>query len=436
MFDARWSETGHMERAVSLIASWIEAQGIPGAKLEVLRAQGRTPMIVVEVAGAGDDTVLLYGHLDKQPPMEPWSEGLGPWTPVIRDGRLYGRGSSDDGYAAFAATAAIAALRRQSVRHARLLLLIEAAEESGSPDLPHYIDALKNRLGAPSLVVCLDSGCGDYERLWSTTSLRGLVSGTLRVEILSEGVHSGDASGIVASSFRIVRSLLSRIEDEQTGAIRLAELHAEVPKERIEQASTTADVLGDAVFSKMPFAPGARPVASDRVQLILNRTWRPMLSVTGQAGLPMLEAAGNVLRPFTALKLSMRLPPTVDAEAAAARMKRILEHEPPYGSKVTFEPDKASRGWDAPPLAPWLAASTDAASRTFFGKPACYFGEGGSIPFMGMLGERFPKAQFLVTGVLGPHSNAHGPNEFLEIATARNLTCCVAQVLADHAARK
>jgi acetylornithine deacetylase/succinyl-diaminopimelate desuccinylase-like protein len=424
-----------MDRAVDLITSWIRARKVPNLQLEVVRLPGRTPLIVAEVPGKSDDTVLLYGHLDKQPPMEPWAEGLGPWTPVVRDGRLFGRGASDDGYAAFAATSAIAALADQSVPHARLLLIVEAAEESGSPDLAPYIEHLAGRLGRPSLVVCLDSGCGDYERLWSTTSLRGLAAGTLRVEVLTEGVHSGDASGVVASSFRVIRALLSRLEDERTGRILPEWLHAPIPEQRVAQARLSAQVLGDAVWSKMPWVPGSGPIARDAVELALNRTWRPMLAITGQAGMPPLESAGNVLRPMTAFKLSLRLPPTVEAGPAAAKLKTLLEADPPYGARVAFELDKASGGWDAPRLAPWLEKSTDEASARFFGKPACYFGEGGSIPFMGMLGQRFPEAQFLVTGVLGPHSNAHGPNEFLDIRTAKALTACVARVLADHAAR-
>jgi acetylornithine deacetylase/succinyl-diaminopimelate desuccinylase-like protein len=434
-FDAGWRQAGHMERAVELIVSWIRKQAVPGLEVEVIRDPNRTPLILAEVPGSTSETVLLYGHLDKQPPMEPWADGLGPWKPVIREGRLYGRGAGDDGYAAFAATAAMAALARERAPHARLLLLVEAAEESGSPDLAHHVELLSSRLGSPSLVVCLDSGCGDYDRLWSTTSLRGLVSGTLRVDVLSEGVHSGEASGIVPSSFRILRSLLSRLEDERTGAILPKELHGAIPEPRVAQARVTADVLGDTIFSKMPYAPGAGPITRDRVELILNRTWRPMLAITGQSGLPPLESAGNVLRPATSLKLSLRLPPTVDAPKAAARLKQILEADPPYGARVSFTVEKASGGWDAPALAPWLAEATDRASSRYFGSAACYFGEGGSIPFMGMLGERFPAAQFLVTGVLGPHSNAHGPNEFLDLATAKNVTCCVAEVLAAHAER-
>ncbi|HYC76361.1 MAG TPA: M20 family metallopeptidase [Planctomycetota bacterium] len=436
LFDRAWREHGHMERATSLVANWIEEQKIPGAKLEVVRLEDRTPLIYVDVPGDGDDVVLLYGHLDKQPPMLPWAPGLDPWTPVVKNGRLYGRGGADDGYAAFASTTALKALKAQGAKHARCVMLIEACEESGSFDLPYYIEHLAPRLGKPSLVVCLDSGCGDYERLWSTTSLRGLVAGDLVVEVLTEGVHSGDGSGVIASSFRILRGLLDRLEDARTGRILPDVFHTPIPEARKRQAATAAGVIGEAIHRKMPTVPGMKPMSDDLVELMLNRTWRPMLSVTGAAGLPPLENAGNVLRPKTAVKLSLRLPPRLDAPKAAAALKELLEKDPPYGAKVSFGGEKASAGWDAPPLAPWLEKATDDASAAFFGKPACYMGEGGSIPFMGMLGARFPDAQFLITGVLGPQSNAHGPNEFLDLATGKRLTASVAHVIAEHFARR
>jgi acetylornithine deacetylase/succinyl-diaminopimelate desuccinylase-like protein len=436
LFDKEWRTHGYMQRAVDLIAGWIAEQKIPGATLEVVKLEDRTPVIYVDVPGDTDDVVLLYGHLDKQPPMLPWAPGLDPWTPVIKDGKLYGRGGADDGYAAFASTAAIQALKAQGGKHARCVVLIEACEESGSFDLPYYIDHLAPRLGKPSLVVCLDSGCGDYERLWSTTSLRGLVAGDLTVEVLREGVHSGDGSGVVASSFRILRGLLDRLEDVKTGRILPEAFHCPIPEQRVAQVKKTAEILGDTVYTKMPTVPGMRPMSHDVPELMLNRTWRPMLSITGVAGLPALENAGNVLRPKTSVKISLRIPPRTNAQVATAALKSLLESDPPYGAKVTFSGEKASAGWDAPPLSPWLEQATDAASQSFFGKPAAYMGEGGSIPFMGMLGAKFPEAQFLITGVLGPHSNAHGPNEFLEIATGKRLTSSVAHVLAAHAARK
>jgi acetylornithine deacetylase/succinyl-diaminopimelate desuccinylase-like protein len=348
---------------------------------------------------------------------------------------LYGRGSADDGYAMFSCLGAIGALQASSVKHARCVVIIEACEESGSFDLPHYIAHLAPRIGQPSLCIALDSGCGNYEQLWLTTSLRGLVGGRLQVDVLTEGVHSGDAGGVVPDSFRIVRELLSRVEEEATGKVLGQEFYATIPEARLKQASATAKVLGDDIYTKFPFVQHARPISNDPTELILNRAWRPALSIIGADGLPPTGNAGNVLRPGTAVSLSLRLPPTVDAKVASQTLKSILEKDPPYGSKVTFQSNWGANGWDAPELSPWLERSLDAASNDYFGQPTAYMGEGGTIPFMGMLGERFPKSQFLITGVLGPHANAHGPNEFLHIPTAKKVTCCVAKVIADHFTR-
>jgi len=435
LFDPDWVAAGHMERAVELVSSWCRARAVPGLSVEVVRLPGRTPLILLEAPGAGEDTVLLYGHLDKQPEMEGWTDGLGPWTPVRRGDRLYGRGGADDGYSAFAVATALEALTAQRIPHARCVALIEACEESGSFDLPAYVEHLAPRIGRPSLVVCLDSGCGNYEQLWVTTSLRGMVTGTLRVEVLTEGVHSGDASGVVPSSFRILRRLLSRLEDEQTGAIRIPGLHVTVPTDRLRQAEASAAVLGDQVFAKFPFPADMGPLSNDPTTLVLNRTWRPWLEITGMDGMPSVRSGGNVLRPYTAAKLSLRLPPTVEGDAATALVKQLLEVDPPHGARVSFSSEAAASGWNAPTFAPWLERALEAASQAHFGRPAVSMGEGGSIPFMAMLGERFPDAQFLVTGVLGPGSNAHGPNEFLHLPTAERVTACVADVLAAHARR-
>jgi acetylornithine deacetylase/succinyl-diaminopimelate desuccinylase-like protein len=432
-FDPRWQQ--NMDRAVALIEGWCRKQPVAGLSVEVLRLENRTPVIFMEVPGQGNETVLLYGHLDKQPEMTGWRQGLSPWAPLREGDKLYGRGGADDGYASFASLAALRLVQEQNLPHARCVVLIEACEESGSTDLPAYIAHLAPRIGKPSLVVCLDSGCGNYEQLWMTTSLRGMVSGNLRVEILNEGVHSGDAGGIVPESFRLLRQLLSRIDDEQTGKVKLDALQVQIPNERLKQARLTAEVLGDEVWNKFPFVQGARPAVSDKVEMILNRSWRPALAITGIDGLPALGSAGNVLRPFTACKISLRIPPRVDPAVAMRAVKETLEKDPPSGARVSFEGEKASIGWDAPPLAQWLASSVDRASRSFFGKPPMALGEGGSIPFMGMLGQKFPDAQFLVTGVLGPGSNAHGPNEFLHLPTGVRLTACVASVIADHLAR-
>ena len=448
LFDPEWAAHGDIDRVVALAVDWARAQPIAGMKLEVARLPGLTPTIMIDIPAfegivapkpllerdikiPAPKTVLIYGHLDKQPEMTGWREGLGPWQPVIEDGKLYGRGGADDGYAIFSALSAIAALQAQQVAHPRCVVLIETSEESGSPDLPAYMQALSPRIGTPDLVIALDSGCGDYARLWGTASLRGMIGGTLRVQVLSEGVHSGDASGVVPSSFRIVRQLLSRIEDESSGRILPPEFHAAIPEERERQAAQAAQILGRTLHEKFPFHGSTRPVTDDLTQLVLNRAWRPTLSITGADGLPPLKSAGNVLRPNTDLKLSLRLPPTVDAPAAAVTLKQLLERDPPHGATVKFEIEQAATGWSAPKLAPWLATALERASHHHYERAAAFLGEGVTIPFMSMLGQQYPEAQFLITGVLGPHSNAHGPNEFLHLDYAQKLTCCVAEVLAS-----
>jgi acetylornithine deacetylase/succinyl-diaminopimelate desuccinylase-like protein len=437
-FDADWATHGFMQRAVDLVAAWCRSRPIAGLQVDVVELPGRTPLIVAEVPAFGGgpqaDTVLLYGHLDKQPEMVGWRDGLGPWTPVIEGDRLYGRGGADDGYAAFASLAAIEAVQRRGGAHARCLVLIEASEESGSPDLPAHLDALADRLGTPSLVLCLDSGCADYDRLWVTTSLRGLASGRLVVEILDEGVHSGLASGVVPSTFRIARQLLERVEDAATGVIKLPELHVEIPEDRRQQAVETAATT-PIHASTLPFVSGSRPVHDDAVEQILNHTWRPTLSVVGADGLPPTTRAGNVLRPSTSLQLSFRLPPTCDAPAALGAVVEAFTTDPPYGARVRFEGREAAPGWNAPSFAPWLDAALTEASEAAFGPAYRAFGEGGTIPFMGMLGQQFPEAQFVITGALGPGNNAHGPNEYLHLPTGRRVTAALAVVLDAHARR-
>jgi acetylornithine deacetylase/succinyl-diaminopimelate desuccinylase-like protein len=449
MFDRDWQQHGLLDRVVTDAAAWVESRKVPGLTLEVLRLEGRTPVIFFEVpasrpapADGVAPTVLMYGHLDKQPEFSGWRSDLGPWTPKLEDGKLYGRGGADDGYAIYAAVSAIEALKSQGVAHPRIVGLVESCEESGSPDLPAYIDALQGRLGEVSLVVCLDSGAGNYDQLWLTTSLRGNVTGTLKVEILAEGVHSGDASGLVPSSFRILRQVLDRLEDSTTGRLLPQSLHCQVPAERIEQARATAAILGDEVWKRFPWACGADggfalPTTTDPVEGLLNRTWRPTLSVTGVEGFPELGNAGNVLRPYSAFKLSLRLPPLVDGAQAAATLKTLLEDNAPYNARVTFQADgrlgaHGATGWNAPSLAPWLERSLNAASQAHFGAPLGYIGQGGTIPLMNQLQQGFPQAQMMVCGVLGPKSNAHGPNEFLHLPYGKRLTAAVAEVIASH----
>jgi acetylornithine deacetylase/succinyl-diaminopimelate desuccinylase-like protein len=456
LFDAEWQAHGHIERVVRDAAQWVERQPVAGLRLEVVRLPGRTPVIFFDVpatcpGGNASDapTVLMYGHLDKQPEFSGWRNDLGPWTPKLESGLLYGRGGADDGYAVYASLTAIMALDAQGIPRPRCVGLIESCEESGSFDLPAYIDALKPQLGRVGLVVCLDSGAGNYDQLWLTTSLRGMVSGVLKVEVLTEGVHSGDSSGLVPSSFRILRQVLDRLEDSKTGELLPASFHCEIPADRVDQARATALALGDEVWKRFPWACGADggpslPTTSDPFEALIRRTWKPTLSVTGADGFPEMRSAGNVLRPYTAFKLSLRLPPLVDGNEAAAKLKALLEDNAPYNAKVTFSADGRSgggggrqpsgaTGWNAPTLAPWLEEALNSASQNHFGEPCGYIGQGGTIPLMSLLQRGFPAAQMMVCGVLGPKSNAHGPNEFLHVPYGKKLTAAVAQVIAAAA---
>lgn len=445
-FDHNWAQHGYIQTVMQRAAQWIRAQRIEGLTLEVIQIGQRTPVLFFEVDSTRrsteatpytDQTVLMYGHLDKQPEFNGWRTGLGPWQPKLMDGLLYGRGGADDGYAVYAAITAIAALKRQNLPHPRIVGLIETSEESGSPDLLPYVDALKSRLGDVGLVVCLDSGAGNYDQLWLTTSLRGMASGVLKVEVLTEGIHSGDASGVVPSSFRILRHILDRLEDSATGRLLPDLFHVQVPEIRIEQAQKTAHILGDLTYKRFPWAHHdcggstlfTLPTTTDPVQALLKRTWHPTLSVTGAQGFPALEDAGNVLRPYTAFKLSLRLPPTVDAGLATQHLKKLLEDNAPYQAKVTFESEGSANGWHAPDTTPWFEHALNQASLAQFNSPVGHIGQGGTIPLMNMLGKGFPKAQMMVCGVLGPNSNAHGPNEFLHVPFAKKLNAAVAQVI-------
>ena len=436
-FDPSWSTTGHLRAAVDHMASWAGSRGL-GAQQEVVELEGRSPLLLIDVpasAGAsGDGTVVLYGHLDKQPALGEWSEGLGPWQPVLRDGRLYGRGSADDGYAGYAAITALEAVRAAGGEHLRAVIILETGEESGSPDLPSYLEHLSGRLGNVQLVICLDSGGGrDYKRLWLTSSLRGMVTVTVTVRVLDAGVHSGIASGIVPSSFRIMRELLDRVEDSATGRIKLPEMNVPIPAGRYADAAAFAELEPDAVGGGIPFAEGVSATSADLVELILNNTWRPALSVIGGGGLPESSLAPAALRPETTLRLSIRTPPTANMATARAALEKALTTDVPYGAQVTLRDFVTLSGWSANPPSPWLATALDELTGPVFSEPYRQLGIGGGIPFMEMLGHKYPDADFVVTGAIGADSNMHVPDEWLNIKYAEQVTAAIALILDAHA---
>jgi acetylornithine deacetylase/succinyl-diaminopimelate desuccinylase-like protein len=419
-FDPDWAERGALTEAAELLCAWTQEQD-GGLITEVVQLPGRTPVLLVENGGSGDP-ILIYGHMDKQPPLGDWRPGLSPFEPVFEGDLLYGRGTADDGYALFAAVTGLLAAEGG---RGRVVILIEASEESGSPDLSAYVEHLRARIGTPSLVICLDSGCLSYDRLWLTSSLRGNLVASVRVDVLTEGVHSGAGGGVVPSSFRILRRILSRVEDETTGEILLPELRgAGVPHDLEASLRAAAEEFPD---SALPAVDGLRLAGGGAGDRLVARAWSAALEVIGMDGIPAVRDGGNVLRPFTTAKLSLRLPPDVDAQAAAdALISAVTTDE---GAHITIDLEGVANGWVAPPLDGNNRAALERASQASFGQPVGFHGEGGTIPFLADLKRSFPSTQFVATGVLGPHSNAHGPNEFLHIPMAKAVTQAVTELL-------
>jgi acetylornithine deacetylase/succinyl-diaminopimelate desuccinylase-like protein len=432
-FDPSWQTSGHLRAAVDHMASWAAARPLK-ARTQIVELDGRSPMLFIDVpaspGAAEDGTVLMYGHLDKQPALGEWSDGLGPWQPVVRDGRLYGRGAVDDGYSGYAAITALEAVRAAGGQHGRTVIMLETAEESGSPDLLRYLDRLAIPLGEVRLVICLDAGGGtDYKRLWVTSSLRGVVAATLTVRVLEADIHSGFATGVIPSSFRIIRELLERVEDGATGQIKLSEMNVPIPAERHAEAAAFVRIDPDAVLRSLPSVRGMSPVSDDLVELILNNTWRPTLEVIGGDGLPGSLIAPHVVRQETSLRLSLRIPPTADVAAARTALEKALTTDVPYGAQVTLRDFITVSGWSAPAPSPWLADTLDKLTGTIFSEPYREIGIGGGVPFMDMLSGRFPDADFVATGAVSADSNMHAPDEWLNLGYAEQVTAAVAAIV-------
>eukprot|EP01065_Artemidia_motanka_P051241 TRINITY_DN8975_c0_g1_i1.p1 TRINITY_DN8975_c0_g1~~TRINITY_DN8975_c0_g1_i1.p1 ORF type:complete len:528 (+),score=225.93 TRINITY_DN8975_c0_g1_i1:91-1584(+) len=434
-YDPEERKNGLTEKAFKLLIDWAKAQELEGMTMQFHEAPGKTPLLTMVVEPRGEaqtkGTMLMYGHMDKQPPMTGWDEDLGPYKPVMRDGKLYGRGGADDGYAICACVTAVKATQRAGLPHGRIVILIEASEESGSHDLPFWIEKCRDLLGNIDLIVCTDSGAIEFDTVYMTQTLRGIVGGTLNVSLLKCGVHSGIQGGIVPDAFRVSRMLLERIEDTATGEIKLEALHSkEAPSKR--RGFDYIDKLpGAPVSAPIPTQPGVQ-VAGSESDMAFRNSWLPCLTVTG-CDLPKCEAGGNVLHPKSSLKLSIRIPPGLSPEAAVEAVRHELERDPPFGAKVDFKPDHVGAGWAAPPLADWLRTTVEQGAQEAFGLESRVMGVGGSIPFMGMLGAMYPDAQFFVTGVLGPETNAHGPNEFLHVPYTKKFVGALTRVVNGHA---
>ena len=431
LFEPDWAEMGELDATIDLFCEWLDAQGIAGMSYEKHRIGELSPVLIVTIEGTGPGEVIFYSHLDKQPSKpELWSEGLHPLKAVRRDPWLYGRGSVDDGYGGYLCATSVRLLQEAEVPHPRCTMIIETCEESGSFDLPPYLDALTEQLGNPDMVVVLDSGGPDYDHIWMTEALRGLVSGTLSVKVSHEGIHSGNSGGSIPSSFRIQRILLDRVEDSSSGKVLIPEMHVDIPEQIREKAMALREIVGDSIWEQFPTVDTLRQASETTEEMIVAMNWEPTLSIIGADGIPSVQDAGNVLRTNTDLKLSFRIPPGVDSESAIARAKAILEEDPPYGAEVTFTPDSCADGFHAPPLDGPISEAIQEASMELTGLPPLATWTGGTIPFMSMMQGKYPEAMFLCTGTSGPGNNAHGPDEKLHIPSSKRLTVALSATIA------
>lgn len=427
-FDAEWEKHGHMMRAAEMLAEWVKSRNI-AETVEIKRLPGRTPLLFIEIKGELEETVLMYGHMDKQPEMDGWREGLHPWKPVREGEYLYGRGLADDGYALFAAIGAVEGAKAQGAKLPRIVIIIEGSEESGSEDLPAYLEELKEAIGEPRAVVTLDSEGLGPECLALTRSLRGIINGYLTIKTLSAPLHSGLATGVVPSSSRILRILFSRIEDTETGRIINATVNPKIPETVRENFKKVADALGDTFLKAYELPQGLEPVANDVSELIERNLWEAGMEVTGFSGLPPPERAGNVFASELHLKLSFRIPPLVKAKDAAVELKKVFETKPPYDARITFTAKEMDNGWLGSPFSETGERAIGEAAQETYGLGPIETGIGASIPFIGMMAKKFPKADQIVVGLLSPSSRAHGPNENLHIPRAKNLTEWLARFL-------
>ena len=433
-FDPEWETNGRLETACQLCIEYAQAIQIEGIELEMHKDPGVSPLLLGRVAPSkqvGSIRIVTYGHLDKQPyHSEEWEEGLHPTTPVEKNGYLYGRGAVDDGYNFFTVLAVLKAFQELRIPHDEFLLFYECNEESGCTDIAHYLNKLKEQIGAPDVMFCLDEGSVSNQMFSLSTSLRGALNFSLKVSVLEKSMHSGVASGIVPSSFRIARELLERIESGKTGEM-VPELQVPVPEQKLKEASANAKLNGSGIHTSLCMCKGVQPVTLNLEELYLNNVWKAQMEVIGQGGIPSLAQAGNVLRDHTELLVSLRTPPTLSCTAAFDTIKNILTSQVPYNAKVEVEMESFGDGWFSGHLSAALISTVDKHSMEVFGNPALLYGSGCTIPFIHLIQQQLPKTLLLVTGADLPDSGIHGPNERLDIEFLVRFAKTFACILVD-----
>jgi acetylornithine deacetylase/succinyl-diaminopimelate desuccinylase-like protein len=429
-YDPTFLTNGLVHTAISTARDWIISQGIPGATVRLFDAPGTYPVLLVDVpADRSDVTTAVYGHIDKMPHLDAsgWSAGLSATDPVVRDGHLYGRGTADDCYSWYLAITSLKFLISAGLPRSRVLIFIESCEESGEDEFRDFLRDIAPTLPRLDRVFILDGSRGDLGTAWFCTSLRGIVTANLDVRHLARPCHSGMATGIVPSTFRIARGLLDRVEDAATGEIHLPAARVAPPESAAETARAVAERLAGKLA--IDLIPGAQLIEGGIERRLIANWWEAGLSITGADGLPPIAKAGNVLRERTALRLSLRIPPTAERFECGRQLKETLETDPPYGAKVVCEILSCCPGWSTRELSNKTKETIAKATQAVFRQPPIYFGAGSSVPISGAFQEFWPDAEVTVTGVAGDESYCHGFDENINLEYAAKWTAMFAGIL-------
>ncbi|CAI2368334.1 unnamed protein product [Moneuplotes crassus] len=431
-FDPEFQTNGLIEQAIDNVKGYAESMDIPGLKFHVHNEEGRAPMALIEIPGNGKKNIMVYGHLDKQPHMEGWTEGTGPTTPTIIGDKLYGRGSTDDGYVSFATLTAVKNILDQGQEIPRIVLVLEAEEESGSKDLVYLLEKCKDIIKTPDVCLCCDSGALDYKTLWLTSSLRGSMGMNVKVSIAKDAFHSGICGGAMPETFRIANNLLDRLEDPITK--RMEKFEVEIEDRFKEEAKNIVGLVGTDLYKDFKLLEGCRPIHHDNLEeMYLNINWRPALAVCGADGLPTLSKAGNVVRASTSLRLKIRLPPSLDAKEMCDEVVKTLSEDVPFGAKIEFDDVSSGSGWVMKDLKEETSKAIHESSEEFYEKKAGLYGIGGSIPFLKTLEGIYPETEILAMGVGGNDCNIHAPDETLDIPYMKKFIPTLSHILAKMA---
>ena len=436
-YDYEWNTNGLLLKAANLIIAYAKSLEIKNAQINLIQDKGYSPLIFIEIPASRPNdnrTVLLYAHFDKQPHGTGWDDDKGPTKPVIQNGRLYGRGSADDGYASFSMLTAIKACQEHNCPLPRICLIFEGAEESTDEHLTYYFNKLLPIIGENVIAfIPLDSGCADYDRLWITNSLRGVCDYEINIQTLDNNISFGpEASGRIAENLFILRKAIDAVMDTSTGDVKIEEFYVkDIPEEIQEEMDKEIEIVGEQFFKEIPLYEGVKPLKTDIKEAMINNRWKPTCSILGIDNCPKIEDNGFGVKKSITVKMSMRLPPGIDSHAALEALKKVVKENIYFDAKVKFLSAEVADGWKLTNFSEKTKNVLNKASKEYFGNELVFKGMGGSIPFITYFQTKYPNADVICTGILGADCFEHGPNENLHLEACKKMILVLCYFLSE-----